>query len=148
MRMARVDNFARWLFAAMLLSVALGAHGQAAQAQTCGGDYTIKEGELLADVATRVYGNSSQWPLIFYANQDRMGANASMLVPGLSIRVPCMGSKASAGAAAPAVAVAPPVETPGRAGLFKRRHRIVVGCETNPIPDRRWLHPLHRSHAF
>ncbi len=112
MRMARVDNFARWLFAAVLLSVALGAHGQAAQAQTCGGDYTIKEGESLADVATRVYGNSAQWPLIFYANQDRMGANASMLVPGLSIRVPCMGGKASAGAAAPAVAVAPPVETP------------------------------------
>ncbi len=112
MRMARVDNFARWLFAAMLLSVALGAHGQPAQAQTCGSDYTIKEGESLADVATRVYGNSAQWPLIFYANQDRMGANASMLVPGLSIRVPCMGGKASAGAAAPAVAVAPPVETP------------------------------------
>jgi polar amino acid transport system substrate-binding protein len=117
MRMARVDNFARWLFAALLLSVALGAHGRAAQAQTCGGDYTIKEGESLADVATRVYGNSAQWPLIFYANQDRMGANASMLVPGLSIRVPCMGGKASAGAAAPAVAVAPSVETPAAAAF-------------------------------
>ncbi len=111
MRMARLGNFACWLFAALLLSA---AQLQAAYAQTCGSDYTIKEGESLADVATRVYGTSSQWPLIFYANQDKMGANASMLVPGLSIRIPCMGGKAAptAGTAPAVVAIAPPVETP------------------------------------
>jgi polar amino acid transport system substrate-binding protein len=89
MRIARLGYLARWLFAAVLLSVAVWAQAGTAQAQTCGSDYTIKEGESLADVAGRVYGTSSQWPLIFYANQDRMGANASMLVPGLSIRIPC-----------------------------------------------------------
>jgi polar amino acid transport system substrate-binding protein len=80
----------------MLLSAAVWIDGQAAHAQTCGGDYTIKEGESLADIAARVYGNSSQWPLIFYANQDRMGANASMLVPGLSIRSCMSGQSPSA----------------------------------------------------
>jgi polar amino acid transport system substrate-binding protein len=109
MRMAKLGNFARWFFAAVLLSVAVWAQGQAARAQTCGGDYTIKEGESLADVAARVYGSSSQWPLIFYANQDRMGANASMLVPGLAIRIPCAGAKAPS-TAAPSVATAAPVE--------------------------------------
>jgi polar amino acid transport system substrate-binding protein len=64
-----------------------------ASAQTCGTDYVVKEGESLADIAARVYGSSSQWTLIFYANQDRMGANASMLVPGLSIRIPCIGGQ-------------------------------------------------------
>ncbi len=118
MRIARLGNFAHWLFAAVLLSAAVWAHGQAAQAQTCGADYTIKEGESLADVATRVYGSSAQWPLIFYANQDRMGANASMLVPGLSIRIPCMAGKASAAPApAPAIAVAPPADTPSGAAF-------------------------------
>jgi nucleoid-associated protein YgaU len=29
----------------------------AAQAQTCGTEYTIKEGETLAQIAARVYGN-------------------------------------------------------------------------------------------
>jgi hypothetical protein len=52
------------------------------QAQTCGTDYTIKEGETLAQIAARVYGNPAQWTIIFYANQDRLGTNVSLLVPG------------------------------------------------------------------
>lgn len=60
-------------------------------AQTCGSDYTIKEGETLAQIAARVYGNPGQWTVIFYANQDRLGANVSLLVPGLALRLPCVG---------------------------------------------------------
>jgi polar amino acid transport system substrate-binding protein len=60
-------------------------------AQTCGSDYTLKEGETLAQIAGRVYGNPSQWTIIFYANQDRLGANVSLLVPGLALRLPCIG---------------------------------------------------------
>ncbi len=112
MRMARLGNFARWLIAAVLLSAAVWVDGQVAHAQTCGGDYTIKEGESLADIAARVYGNSSQWPLIFYANQDRMGANASMLVPGLSIRIPCMSGQPPAPAKAPTAAAPAPAPAP------------------------------------
>jgi polar amino acid transport system substrate-binding protein len=60
-------------------------------AQTCGTDYTIKEGETLAQIAARVYGNPAQWTVIFYANQDRLGTNVSLLVPGLALRLPCIG---------------------------------------------------------
>jgi polar amino acid transport system substrate-binding protein len=63
----------------------------AAVAQTCGSDYTIREGETLAQIAARVYGNPSQWTIIYYANQDRLGANVSLLVPGLALRLPCIG---------------------------------------------------------
>jgi len=63
----------------------------AAQAQTCGSDYTIKEGETLAQIAARVYGNPAQWTIIFYANQDRLGTNVSLLVPGFTLRLPCVG---------------------------------------------------------
>ena len=66
-----------------------------ADAQTCGTEYTIKDGETLAQIAGRVYGNPTQWTVIFYANQDRLGANMSLLVPGLSIRLPCIGSDKS-----------------------------------------------------
>lgn len=107
MRMAKLSNFARWLIAAVVLSAAVWIDGRAAHAQTCGADYTIKEGESLADIAARVYGNSSQWPLIFYANQDRMGANASMLVPGLSIRVPCMSGQPPVTAKVPNATTSP-----------------------------------------
>lgn len=63
-----------------------------AASQTCGSDYVIQEGETLAGIAQRVYGDSSQWSLIFYANQDRLGSNMTLLVPGQAIRIPCTGS--------------------------------------------------------
>jgi polar amino acid transport system substrate-binding protein len=69
----------------------LGALPTAASAQTCGTDYTIKEGETLAQIAARIYGNPAQWTIIFYANQDRLGTNESLLVPGLALRLPCIG---------------------------------------------------------
>jgi polar amino acid transport system substrate-binding protein len=79
--------------AGLLLS--LSAHQESALSQTCGIDYVIKEGESLADIATRVYNNTSQWTLIYYANQDRIGANTQLLSPGQSIRVPCMAGSSS-----------------------------------------------------
>src|SRR3981081_1536431 len=77
----------------------------ASQAQTCGTDYTIKEGETLAQIAARVYGNPAQWTIIFYANQDRLGTNVSLLVPGFTLRIPCVGG------AQPAQPL-PPIATP------------------------------------
>jgi polar amino acid transport system substrate-binding protein len=67
------------------------ARPQLATAQTCGVDYTIKEGETLAQIAARVYGNPTQWTIIFYANQDRLGMSESLLVPGFTLRLPCIG---------------------------------------------------------
>ena len=78
----------------ILTFVTIGAtllRSDGASAQACGTDYTIKEGETLAQIAGRVYGNPTQWTVIFYANQDRLGTNVSMLVPGLSLRLPCIG---------------------------------------------------------
>src|SRR5262245_48505948 len=79
----------------------------AVDAQSCGTEHTVKEGETLAQIAARVYGNPTQWTVIFYANQDRLGGNISLLVPGLSLRLPCIG-----GAQAPA---SPPTSSPGPA---------------------------------
>jgi polar amino acid transport system substrate-binding protein len=143
MLMARLQDCTRWLIAAVALS--LGVSGQAgrADAQSCGTDYTVKEGESLADIAARVYGNSSQWTLIFYANQDRMGANASMLVPGLSIRIPCLGGQQPA-TAVPAPASAP-AQTPaaGAAGSgamelssVVRRIEFLTADGSTPFTDR------------
>jgi len=79
----------------------------AVDAQTCGTEHTVKEGETLAQIAARVYGNPTQWTVIFYANQDRLGGNISLLVPGLSLRLPCIG-----GTQAPAAAVTPAAPSP------------------------------------
>jgi polar amino acid transport system substrate-binding protein len=75
----------------LVVAVADSLFSGMAAAQTCGTEYKIKEGETLAQIAARVYGNPSQWTVIFYANQDRLGTNASLLVPGLAIALPCVG---------------------------------------------------------
>src|SRR5262245_36308462 len=77
------------------------------RAQTCGTEYTIKEGETLAQIAARVYGNPTQWTIIFYANQDRLGTNVSLLVPGFTLRIPCVGGAQQA-------QPLPPIATPAR----------------------------------
>lgn len=59
-------------------------------AQTCGAEYVLKEGDTLAQIATRVYGDPAQWTIILYANQDRLGTNESLLVPGFALKVPCV----------------------------------------------------------
>jgi polar amino acid transport system substrate-binding protein len=84
-------KFARILGALIALWLVGIARPDAANAQTCGTDYTIKEGETLAQIAARVYGNPTQWTVIFYANQDRLGTNESLLVPGAALRLPCIG---------------------------------------------------------
>jgi polar amino acid transport system substrate-binding protein len=81
-------------------------------AQTCGTDYTLKADDTLADIARRVYGNASQWSVIYYANQDRLGSGATLLVPGQSLKIPCLGGQAKPAAAKPAETPPPsPLQT-------------------------------------
>lgn len=78
--------------ACVLLTIAVLLPAGSVQAQqNCGTDYVIKSGESLADIAARVYGRASDWTILLYANQDRLGPNNSLMVPGLSIRIPCVG---------------------------------------------------------
>jgi polar amino acid transport system substrate-binding protein len=63
-------------------------------AQTCGTDHVLRQGDTLADIARKVYGSPGQWSVIYYANQDRLGENATLLVPGLAIKIPCIGAPA------------------------------------------------------
>ncbi len=95
---------------AVLSALALPMGG--ANAQTCGTDYVIAEGDSLARIAVRVYGKTSNWTIIFYANQDRLGASSSLLVPGLAIRIPCIGVEKQA-EALPAAATSEAKSTAG-----------------------------------
>jgi polar amino acid transport system substrate-binding protein len=106
----------------VLVSVALAVAGVlrplAAEAQICGTDYTIKEGETLAQIAARVYGNPGQWTIIFYANQDRLGSNVSLVMPGFTLRLPCVGG-AQQSQSLPAVATTPAqAQTPSEQAIF------------------------------
>jgi polar amino acid transport system substrate-binding protein len=100
---AKSDAMVAWLFMAVIVGTTCLTTTRSS-AQTCGADYTLKPGDTLASIARTVYGNASQWNIIYYANQDRLGDNATLAVPGLSLKIPCL-----AGAERPAAAA--PVET-------------------------------------
>lgn len=87
-------------------------------AQTCGTEHTVKEGETLAQIAGRVYGNPTQWTVIFYANQDRLGGNISLLIPGLPLRLPCIGGTQSPAATVVQPAPAPTAAAPSVEPMF------------------------------
>ncbi|HEV7391806.1 MAG TPA: hypothetical protein VGO08_09195, partial [Burkholderiales bacterium] len=90
----------------------------ASQAQTCGTDYTIKEGETLAQIAARIYGNPAQWTIIFYANQDRLGTNVSLLIPGFTLRIPCVGGGQQAQPLPPIATTPAQTQTPSEAAII------------------------------
>jgi polar amino acid transport system substrate-binding protein len=94
----------------IFIAIFMSQNAGSAAAQTCGHEYTLKEGDSLADIARSAYGSPSQWTVLFYANQDKLGPNASFFVPGMAITIPCVQEQQRAQAPAPAAAApnAPP----------------------------------------
>jgi polar amino acid transport system substrate-binding protein len=84
---SRVELMLGWLATVLLATWFQSAGGTA---QTCGSEYVLKEGDTLAQIATRVYGDPAQWTIILYANQDRLGTGQSLLVPGFALKLPCI----------------------------------------------------------
>jgi polar amino acid transport system substrate-binding protein len=118
--LARSQAIARGLLFLIMASVTMLVAPAQSSAQTCGRDYVLKPGDTLADIARTVYGNATQWTIIYYANQDRLGDNATLLVPGLAIKVPCIGAQQPRAAnLAPAEPVAPPPNTQGGPPAFQ-----------------------------
>jgi polar amino acid transport system substrate-binding protein len=144
MALFRVRYRHAWRVLPVLLAVAIVdcLLSSMAIAQSCGTEYKIKEGETLAQIAARVYGNPTQWTVIFYANQDRLGTNASLLVPGLAIMLPCIGG-ASPSSPQPQNATAPvpppaaaPADAPIMISTMVRRVEFLTADGYPPFTGR------------
>jgi polar amino acid transport system substrate-binding protein len=106
------------------------------RAQTCGSDYVVQEGDSLAKIATKVYGKASEWTLIFYANQDRLGGAQSLLVPGLSIRIPCLDNQTPQLPPAATTEAQAPKPTPLIVSPEVRRIQFLTADDYAPFTDR------------
>jgi len=82
--------------------------------------YTVRSGDSLSAIAARAYGNSADWPAVWWANR-RQVANPNMIAAGQRLRLPASGhvpawmAKAAAraaGAAPAASASAPSAASP------------------------------------
>jgi len=115
---AKSDAMVVWLSIAVMVGAPC-LVATPSSAQTCGAEYTLKPGDTLADIARTVYGNASQWNIIYYANQDRLGENATLLVPGLALKIPCLAGAEKPAAAAPAETSPAGAPTPAEMSPFQ-----------------------------
>jgi polar amino acid transport system substrate-binding protein len=98
-----------------------------AAAQTCGREYTLKEGDSLADIARRAYGSPSQWIVLFNANQNKLGPRASFLTPGMTITIPCLQEEQQTQAAVRAASGPKAAETFELSPMLKRIEFLTAG---------------------
>jgi Cu-Zn family superoxide dismutase len=63
-------------------------------AAACHVEYLLKENDTLESIARQIYNDPAKWQIIYYANQDALGQNSSLLRPGTSIRLPCVAGAA------------------------------------------------------
>ena len=61
---------------------------QAAKVQ-CGGIYQVKPGDTLGAIASRIYGSSSQYTLIYSANSSALKTGPSSIRVGQQLKIPC-----------------------------------------------------------
>jgi len=59
--------------------------GQQATAYT---EYVVQPGDTLRSIAEREYGDATQWPRIYEANQSVIGPDPDTLVAGTTLRLP------------------------------------------------------------
>jgi nucleoid-associated protein YgaU len=53
-----------------------------------GSSYTVVEGDWLAKIAQRHYGDWHKWTLIYAANRDVIGSNPNLIYPGQVLTLP------------------------------------------------------------
>jgi nucleoid-associated protein YgaU len=50
--------------------------------------YTVEPGDTLRSIAEKVYGDADQWPRLYDANRDVIGANPDNLRAGMQLAIP------------------------------------------------------------
>lgn len=50
--------------------------------------YTVVEGDSLWEIAARLLGDPARWEDIYELNQDTIGANPSLIIPGMVLTLP------------------------------------------------------------
>jgi len=124
----------------MILAVA-GSLGGAAAAQTCGGEYTVRQGDSLSLIADSQYKDVGKWTAIHSANLDRIGQNPNSIRVGMTLRLRCIDGLPAGLEGGEAVsarvpeAAAPLVVAPGTAAT-RRKINILTGGDFWPFTDK------------
>ncbi len=83
-------NHGAWTLGALTLCTFMATPALASNDIACGAPYTIVRGDSLSDIASRVYGATSQYQIIYSANSDVIGANPGVIQTGMVLDIPCL----------------------------------------------------------
>ncbi len=76
-----------------ITALSLGLSGSAAFAATCGGDYTIKSGDSLSQIAQTLYGDKDKWSAIYNSNTDVIGGSPELIYAGTVLHITCINGR-------------------------------------------------------
>jgi len=108
---------------------------------TPGKDYTVRAGDSLWSIAVRAYGSGVDWPIIYDANQQTIGKNPGLIIPGQVLHIPVITTPPQPQPALP-LKVSTEIQGDILAG-FNKDHRLYIFLQ---FPDQRngraWLKDL------
>jgi polar amino acid transport system substrate-binding protein len=78
--------------ACAVIAFGLTAFASTAQAQAaeCGTPYTVRSGDTLSQIASRIYGSAGDFQIIFSANSAEIGSDPSIIRVGSELQIPCL----------------------------------------------------------
>ena len=96
--------------AKLLIAITISLHPAAHNVPA---SYTVHQGDTLSAISARTYGNSADWPAVWWANRTQV-RNPNLLLVGQRISLPASGhvTAAMASAARAAIPAPPPPATP------------------------------------
>ena len=122
-----------------LAALSIGLSSSASFAATCGGDYTIKPGDSLSQIAQNLYEDKNKWSVIYNSNSDVIGDQPGMIFAGTVLHITCIDGKPTGlagGVDVSTVEESAPITTVPGTAANKKKIGIVTADDYKPFTDR------------
>jgi polar amino acid transport system substrate-binding protein len=115
--------------------------GGRADAQTCGGTYTVQPGDSLSVIADRLYKNAGMWSVIHRDNIAAIGQSPNAIAVGMRLNLTCIdglpvGLEGGREVAAVDTSVVTPVTVQPGTAAVRNRINLLTGAIMPPSPTR------------
>ncbi|MEM9436552.1 MAG: transporter substrate-binding domain-containing protein [Pseudomonadota bacterium] len=126
--------------AASFIGVSGATFGTSAEAQTCGGTYTVKRGDSLSLIADELYKDVGRWSSIYQANVSAIGNNPELISVGTKLNLTCinglpLGLEGGVDVSN-VVAVSAPLQVPLGDSSVRNRINLLTADDYKPFTDR------------
>ncbi|EDM72875.1 Peptidoglycan-binding LysM [Roseobacter sp. AzwK-3b] len=132
----------KYVLSLFLFAFILSAGGRA-DAQTCGGTYTVQPGDSLSVIADRLYKNAGMWSVIHRDNIAAIGQSPNAIAVGMRLNLTCIdglpvGLEGGREVAAVDTSVVTPVTVQPGTAAVRNRINLLTGGDYAPFTDKDW----------